>query len=765
MDNTRVGKKIVTLVVAFALALCVGLCAFWGINASSSNGGTFAGDNATANNSGELNNDGSDFTYEYGQSYTINGINYTLGEGEKEYIDYKTALKLGDGYTVKLKSFTYPDGTDGTAQADGVRNAGTYELIIESNSAQGVLTSDYSENTEQSSAIIRVGQAPIDFSTVDGIPLFVNANSPRFQAHGDIVAVYKHNDGWYPSQKAGEVPVEIRTITNAYYYETGSEVPIKIAGEVLPDNNAKSTTSTLNYSFKVGDQVKTITFSITDRSGTVFTQSNEYAATFKFNLTGDDKNNYYFDYGNATDDDEIKDSNKCLSITDRKNDSFILSKHWFIVKYANLFVGPDDWNGGKDSTNNPYVPFHTQTPYYTAPAAGEGSYGETYTAVDTVVYTPDEFEVYTPYAKFTNKGVDVYEGEKKLYTQYTAGSITFDVIYDDLDGKKHRVAVGEALDATKTEGKNTLSYYFNKTMPAGHYTLKLYGELQGDKIQGEYWLTVLPAPLDSSLITGDGGIQNTIQGDFHDGEYFNSYLLSENKLHKDLKDEIGALNGTLNTALNDDAIISYWKDHPEYFDAAVTVKYNRNTWSSSTYVDYDEINGMLTQADTYTLYYSISAKNYVTTGGPDDANRTEYIFVTKLSEGVSIKAIYDRLTNPDDPYFKNVTFTGEQVQTLVPRSQQYQESFDDEEDYINVRNRASVTLTLVSSGGILTGWENDLPDGNLGDRLELSDDRQRLTVYFDIVPATNSWTVAPQMSPWTYDAYNKDINLIKDGLA
>ncbi|MDE7405377.1 MAG: hypothetical protein K2M89_00690, partial [Clostridiales bacterium] len=39
------------------------------------------------------------------------------------------------------------------------------------------------------------------------------------------------------------------------------------------------------------------------------------------------------------------------------------------------------------------------------------------------------------------------------------------------------------------------------------------------------------------------------------------------------------------------------------------------------------------------------------------------------------------------------------------------------------------------------------------------------TVYFDIVPATNSWTVAPQMSPWTYDGYNKDINFITDGLA
>ncbi|MDE7107375.1 MAG: hypothetical protein K2O39_03545, partial [Clostridiales bacterium] len=275
MSNSQLRKKILTVVVVFALALCIGICTFLGINANSS-GGKHA--STSANSSGVLdNNYGADFTYEYGQSYTIGGINYTLGEGEKEYIDYKTALRLGDGYTVKLKSFTYPDGTDGTAQADGVRNAGTYELIVESHSAQGVLTSDYSEDNEQSTAIIRVGQAPIDFSNIDDIPVFVNASAPTFKAHGDITAIYKHNDGWYPSQKSGEVPVEIRTITNAYYYETGKEVPIKIAGEVLPAAGTKSPTSTLVY--------KGITLNIKDRTGTVFTTPNEYIATFTFYLT------------------------------------------------------------------------------------------------------------------------------------------------------------------------------------------------------------------------------------------------------------------------------------------------------------------------------------------------------------------------------------------------------------------------------------------------------------------------------------------------
>ena len=399
MINSRFKKKILLAVITAVFALCIGIGAVFCVTSNSSNGGNGLAGNL-GYNGGTLNGDsgdyGADFTYTYGQSYTIGGIDYTLGAGEKEYIDYKTALGLGDSYTVKLKSFTYPNGTDGTAQADGVRNAGTYELIVESHSAQGVFTSDYSG--EQSSvAVIRVGQAPIDFSNIDDVPVFVNANAPTYKAHGDITAIYKHNDGWYPSQKAGEVPVEIRTITNAYYYETGNEVPIKIAGEELPlkgdgKTDVKSTTSKLEY--------KGITLNIKDRTGTVFIDPNEYIATFTFYLTDAQKSNYYFYYGDVTDDDEIKDANKGLSITQRTEDSFVLSKHWFIAKYASLFVATDD------TANYPYVPFHDNDKIEAAGGVTnisgsnvEGENGETNTATDTVTYT-EALTVKIPVAKF-----------------------------------------------------------------------------------------------------------------------------------------------------------------------------------------------------------------------------------------------------------------------------------------------------------------------------------------------------------------------------
>ncbi|MDE5592468.1 MAG: hypothetical protein K2I75_00885, partial [Clostridiales bacterium] len=796
MNNSQLKKKIFTVVIVFALALCLGICAFLGLNANSS-GDKYAG--TSSNNSGVLNSaagdDGADFTYDFGKSYNINGVNYPLSNADSEYLKFKTALHLSDSdtSTIALTKFTYPDGTSVTNPDGfgGVRRAGLYEFTV---------TNGGTTVTKK----VRVNQAVLDYSSPDSIPVFCNANNVQYKAHGDITAIYKHNDGWYPSQKTNEIPVEIRTITNAYYYETttnGGFVTIKIADEKFTNSDFKTPSSDITSAYSTLRYKDTyIDIKISDRAGVQYKESNEYIATFKFNAP----NNCVFDYGDVGADDEIIDKNKGVSITQRTETSFVVVKHWFIVKYASLFVATDD------VANYPYVPFHDKTKYEAAggkttndTGENEGDRGELNTAIDTITYG-DDLVVKAPVSKF-NSGY--YTGPSNNRREIIKdGSVKYDVIYVDLNGNKHNIATNVLLFAKEYEkdalgnyvndesgnlkelgnnGGTPLDYYFNKTMPAGNYTLKLYGEIsqsyllspstedgkpRTNKIQGEYWLTVLPAQLGKGTNLIDD-IQNMIKGTAVDGGYLNSYLLSENKLHEDLSDEIDALNDSLNGNLG--TINSYWNDKAQYFENAVTVKYNRDTWSSTTYVSYGEINGMINQAGIYKLYYSISAKNYVTVGGADvdDATRQSYGFTTRLSEGISIKQIYDRVYNDDDdPYFKDVTYTGNEVRTLVPQSQQYTSSFNDKDDdgnpnYVNVRTGATVTLALYDTTSLLTGWENDVPGGDLGDRIELSDDRQTLTVYFDINPATNSFTVAPQMSPWTYDGYNKDINFITDGLA
>lgn len=755
MNNSQLKKKILTVVV-FALAFFIGICTFFGINASLS-GDKYAG--ASSNNFGVLNSaagdDDVDFTYEFGKSYTINGKTYTISNAKQEdYIPFPVALELSDTVAVTRDKFYDVNGVDKTGTVGGIRSAGLYELTV---------------NGTGQKYKVRVLPAKLDYSTTDVIPVFVNANSKEYRAHGDNTAVYKHNDGWYPSQKANEVPVEIRTITNAYYYLNNptDQVTIKIGNEQFTDADGNPSTD-VTSAFSTLAYNNLIDIKITDRAGVQYRGSNEYIATFTFNAP----ENCLFDYGDAGEDDEITDVHKGISITQRTPTSFVLVKHWFLVNYTSLFVSqiePTEEANGLKETNDPYVPFHDKQKFDNyldslgkpSTWVGEGQNGESDTGTDTITYG-DDLHVKTPGAKF--------RGEKY-------GTIKFDVIYVDLDGKTHKLVTGMQLGTTNTATTQRLDYYFNKTMPAGKYTLKLFGEINAsqiaasepNQIRGEYWLTVLPAPLNSSLITGANGIHNAIKGTLQsNGEFINSYLLSENMLHKDLSNEITALNNSLNGNLG--TIDSYWNDKSQYFENAVTVKYNRDTWSSSNYVTYNEINQMITQAGNYTLYYSIAVKNYVTVGGPDDANRTDYGFVTRLSAGVSIKQIYDRVYTDDDPYFKNVTYTGNEVHTLVPQSQQYTSSFNDKDgdgnaNYVNVRTGATVTLALYDITELLTGWENDVVGGDLGDRIELSDDKRTLTVSFDIVPATNTFTVAPQMSPWTYGNYKQNINFITDGLA
>lgn len=625
--------------------------------------------------------------------------------------------------------------------------------------------------SKTSFADVNDGKTPIDFSTVDDIPAFVNANSPRFKAHGDITSIYKHNDGWFPSQKYNEVPVEIRTITNAYYYETKNPITIKIANEQLTGGNKEATTSTLVY--------KGVTLNIKDRSGIVFTNPDEYIATFTFYLTEEQKTQYYFDYGAATEDDEIKDANKGLSITQRTEDSFTLSKHWYIVKYASLFVADDD------EANFPYVPFHDNAKVEAAggktnisDGTTEGSNGETNTATDTVKYT-DALTVKTPEVRF-NSGLYTGSGDDKKEI-IKVGTIKFDVNYVDLNKKKYKIATQVPLDATENPvPQNTLTYYFNETMPAGHYTLKLYGEIdqselaegKPNRIIGEYWLTVLPKEINSDKVTDlqtaiRGVKDETAQSGTTDIEqYVNSYLLSDDKIHKDLTTQVTALNGTLNDNLSSMTGSSYWSDlsvadKAQYFDSSVTLMYNLNTWSSSTYVTEEQMIGMLSTYGSYTMYYSISAKNYVTVGGADDADRMQYGFRTILSTGVKVSDIYDSIHSKSDPYFKNVTYTNNDAKTSVPQNPYYNESFDDAE-YVNV-GRHTVTLTLSDN---LTSWDTTLPEGvKFDDYFVLGGVNNRsLTVYFNITAANNGWNVMPQMSSWAFNGFNKSVNAITAGL-
>ncbi|MDE7454615.1 MAG: hypothetical protein K2M64_02170, partial [Clostridia bacterium] len=457
------------------------------------------------------------------------------------------------------------------------------------------------------------------------------------------------------------------------------------------------------------------------------------------------QSNYYFYYGDDenTKYNNVTDETAGLSMTNKQDSSFRLTKRWYIVLESNMFIVSGSGN------SSPYAPVLNSTVHYA-----------------------DEITAQIP---ALNKGNDTGTIEFAISAIINGRQVTVK--------ERGVLEVGDSANAI-----NTIGYYINSYMPAGEYKLLLYGsevtvkesvtgetspvEKTYSAITGEYTIVVLPKEFDSGTLQN---IYDIVQGE---DEIGNAYPVNgDKKLHDSISDEVNKLN---KLAVPDKNVDSYWSklsadDYALYYDTVVAVTYNVDGRGISAYFDDKTTLAGLNTAGKYTLYYCISAKNYQTVGGEYASDRTKYSFVTTLYTEMRFDSIYWQILNVDDPYFKDVTYTGSQVQTLVPRNQYYNYSFDDVDNngnanYINVRNGASVTLKLYDPE--LARWNVEDIVGteehrfteeeiaNARKYFKLSDDGQSLQVYFNITPATNSWQSAPQVPGWAYNGFDASVYTI-----
>ncbi|MDE6201153.1 MAG: leucine-rich repeat domain-containing protein [Clostridiales bacterium] len=668
--------------------------------------------------------------YTFGETYTFGATQKTLGDDNDECIDFYTVLGLSDNYTINLTKFTYAGGNaDGTSVTTSLHNAGSYSFNIRLNADWGVWSQKYIEdNAEYFTASATVHRKTIDYSTTDNIPLFVNAVGGGV-LNGDRTPIYKYNDGWYISQRIDEEPNDTKTISNSFSYYTGNDITIKFNGEVINDDG----TSTLQD------------VNITSRNGLSFANSSEYTASFVFQVkyipgTNNQYSNYMFYYGDDEDTkyNNVTDDEKGLSMTGKQDNYFRLTKKWYIVVQTNMFV-----NGAGSKT--PYLPL-------------EGD-----------IHYADNISVKVPALLYGN----------------AFGSIDFEIDYTPVSGKTVNIKERATIDsATPT---STLAYFINSSMPAGTYTLRLYGSAvaysedeEGNEvaakndgtdktytaISGEYVINISPKAFDETTIDE---IHNIMRGNQVANpsaatteleKYINAYPLAEIADDKKLHESIDALLDSLNDTLTTDrgSGTNYWSDKAEYFDAEVTVGYNREGSGNTVYMSKEAMLDSLATANTYTFYYSISAKNYESIGGADAKDRQERGFRTTLYTAMRLSEIYNRIIDVNDPYFKDVTYTGSAAKTSVPYSQYYSYSFDDV-DYVNVGTR---TVTLTLNNPELARWETDGND--YSQYFEIVDNGKSLCVYFDIVAADNGWNVMPQMPSWTFNGFDVNINSVTSGL-
>ncbi|MCH5159032.1 MAG: hypothetical protein J1F33_07545, partial [Clostridiales bacterium] len=733
--------------------------------------------------------------FTYGNTYTIDGVEYTLGEGEDECIDYYVGLGLDpEEYNVELKKFTYVNGSDGTAETTDLRNAGTYEFEV----------TPLEEGAETYSDVMVIAQSAIHFD-VNKLGFFGNASGVNnatghiWQAHGEITTIFLLDDGWYNAEFEDKLTVESRVITNSSYtYDskdengdgvvTGTEIKWKT---IMIDGEYGFPSGDNNYTTTVGGtEVKCVTpkeatdktskydydgvqLSITNRQGVKYWNMGVYSAKFTFNVP--DQNNYMFDY---SDESKLSHTYKGLSIpkTTRTDYSFTLNKTWYIINSGNKI----NWTG-YGLGNEPYVPFSVKN-------------GDETEVVDTVTYGQTNFSVNVP-----NDGTSTKNGNN---TTYQDDNLYFSIDYKSTDGTIEKTirpsgrliysliwtntgssSWADPVPNTLTEDtyKNTLEYYINPSMPAGTYTLKITSSRL--KVGGTYTLYVLPAELDPVLVEG---VNTALQGPSGTNFYTIEDGKAPEEFHTDLTKPVdgrpGAqtaletwLNGNVKKYQYADSVErhTFWSNMKEsdyttwceYYDTEVVLNYRRSTDGVNNYNDEETTRKNLTSRGEYIFHYSISAKNYATTGGSEDPNRENYSFTVRLFAAI---AIYNDIlagSKNEGPYFADVKYTGSAVTPLVPGSSYYYIVTEGQPEYVNV-GYGYVTLSVYateSGQSDLWGW-GEVPDelkkeGNV--IVTKSDDNMTITVRYNIVPADNAWTDPPSITSWLYQNFNSDVNVVK----
>ena len=802
MVKTKFVQKILLIVLVCLLVLCVGIYATLSYVEYQRNNGVFTDDQPS---------DGK-YKFVFGQTYTIDGVEYTLGNGEEECIDYHTALGVDKHSAVTLTKFTYPDGTDGTEETTSVRHAGTYEFEIQTVAANG--------KSEIVTMSATVGQQKITVD-VNAIPLFINAASGTATLHGDYLTIYHSNTGWYMSKLEDDLFIESKVITNGYMYADATK-KVAMLGETNPQNAQSSVN--LNFVDDAGRQVP-IEFEIINKTGNEGTASQEYLAVFYFKFNSPNGySDYTLEYG-----DELVEEFKHVEIIPNKSTidksyDFIVTKSWFMITNGNLFADALIIDGGK--TNEPYSPFgfgdisstlvnNQPSPYF--------SFVNTVTYLDQrdrtdTQYTTElsglsgaERDAYEKYARGIQVRVPRYAttegGADAIYASSTA-NLYFSVKYTPVGGESVMLTGSDRLTMYRPVTKNAstadtyftydaslysqsfnestaLAYYFNYTMPAGTYVLTIYN---ADHRLSEYTLYVKPKAFTQSEIDA---ITQALTNGLAAGKSFNEVLTTKDgrTYPSQLHDNI---DGLVEAVTLSSERLGYWKQDNAFvkgfFDKHASLKYNRRVWAYDDYATLEEMQGekgSLSTTGEYTFYYSINAKNYVTVGGGDDVNRLKYVFTTKLTSVVVSPYVHLRV-GIQTPYFQNVVYIGNgtEARTLVPTSDDYYATFKDTDiksengetlDYVNVRQGASVTLRVIDHNTKSFADPNSqaVKDIFVGDvEFDTSrfswdpDNPAELVIYYDIVKAENGFrnNVAPSLTSWQYGNFDKTVNLISYNL-
>ncbi|MDE6274027.1 MAG: leucine-rich repeat domain-containing protein, partial [Clostridiales bacterium] len=473
---------------------------------------------------------------------------------------------------------------------------------------------------------------------------------------------------------------EVRTVVNSVArYRSGKEI-------------------TLDYVFKyepLSAYLQSWEFIDSDEEGNYQRAASEPGVyTVRIDLTANDNYRLY---------SNLIDANDRGIVINFRDDGSIASviKTWYIVELSNQVI-----------VDKEYGSFEERIPYSIA--------GWTFGDSDPVLPNAPTIEVF----------------DRSLGEEATLTRLGF-----TLSGMLYSGGIVTFTDVQRSNFRR----FINASMPAGTYTLTVRVPEVTDEAEVFYpayaenfSFTVSPAVFDGALFEEvdtalkDQAFEFARDGDIH----FYDPEISLRILS--LRDR------DLNPVLGD-ASQNVWarSEYRQYYSTAVSISYNLNRMANSSYYTEREFNEERTQfaprsADVYTVYYQVSAKNYVPhVDVSSDAERRAYSFTVTIYE----------VFNAPNISTQRLVYTGEEVLPEIGESSSYEVRRRAGDDYTSVGEHA---LILRLYNFVPSKWATqDLPTGE-------DDPNMEFELVYEISRARNETVGTLNLISWTWGSYQED---------
>ena len=659
------------------------------------------------------------------RTYTDN----TVAANSEEITGIPTAIL--NNYDIQITRYEDSSGQEKTLSNKSIQDAGVYTIQIKPNAAYGQWDA---ENVP--TMTVTVNKAEIDLGdyrifrlgvTSDNDGQIVTNLRPGKEVSGETsTTLYKYGGSWFTDLQTtlGDEPDETRSgLWNSFVRAEGDEIKFRLA----------LVTPIIRDAHRNGD-VFTCTFSNDE-----YSKSGEYRNDFTVELTEAAKNNYRLRVTNDI-------SRGFIGSVDYTFTQATINKTWFIVKLNNWLTMQ-----GREGDDAPSYHVPTRWEFGTDPSTlnvGSDSSNQIKFQAPTVA----------------------------LGSSYASIGFVLELTSKNVIGGNGTLTLKSSSDGVSPIPISDYYEYVNSSMPAGEYRIIFsvtFSEGEGsvyEPFQQSFSFTVYEKAFSSDE---ENAISALNQKVFEYDEKEVPMAYSDNKALFDfdklddpdgrLKDMLGMNKETWGSTPR----VGEWKNagYNSLFDSNFAVTYNLNRMWNNTYLSLEELtddsNYPMESVDVYTVYYQLTCKNRESLVDTANDTRRDYCFYVVVYKTLTSPTIdditYDGLENFPTVRYENSALTSERSY--------YSVTYPNGQDNVNVnkenaKKKAIFTISVDPYEITGVGSYNLYRFAAEGDTPNNRKFTQTLQKEYNIVPATNSTTVALYMSGWLWNSEITEENII-----